>query len=121
MPRLRVNSLALLDSFICILKSVRVKSGNFVHQVNSDIHLQTVEIQIGRLLMSRFIRIFTVCLVTLIVLFQNLKNGTNKVAVRIYPLSEVTWLYHITTKILMFYMASPATFKNISFMGVSVG
>ena len=35
----------------------RVKSGNFGHQVNSDIRLQTVEIQ-----MSRLIRIFTVCL-----------------------------------------------------------
>ena len=35
----------------------RVKSGNFGHQVNSDIHLQTLEIQ-----MSRLIRIFIVCL-----------------------------------------------------------
>ena len=43
----------------------RVKSGNFGHQVNSDIHLQTVEIQMRRLLMSRLIRIFTVCLVTI--------------------------------------------------------
>ena len=43
----------------------RVKSGNFGHQVNSDIHLQTVEIQMRRLLMSRLIRIFTVCLVNL--------------------------------------------------------
>ena len=40
-----------------------VKSVNCGHQVNSDIHLQTVEIQ-----MSRLIRIFTVCLVNL--LFQ---------------------------------------------------
>ena len=31
----------------------RVKSGTFGHQVNSDIHLQTVEIQMRRLLMSR--------------------------------------------------------------------
>ena len=44
----------------------RVKSGNFGHQVNSDMHLQTVEIQMRRLLMSRLIRIFTVCLVNLI-------------------------------------------------------
>ena len=44
-------------------RSSRVKSGNFGHQVNSDIHLQTVEIQMRRLLMSRLIRIFTVCLV----------------------------------------------------------
>ena len=40
-----------------------VKSGNFGHQVNSDIYLQTVEIQLRRLLMSRLINIFTVCLV----------------------------------------------------------
>ena len=43
--------------------NTRVKSGNFGHQVNSDIYLQTVEIQMRRLLMSRLIRIFTVCLV----------------------------------------------------------
>ena len=42
----------------------RVK-GKFGHQVNSDIRLQTVEIQMRRLLMSRLIRIFTVCLVNL--------------------------------------------------------
>ena len=39
----------------------RVKSGNFGHQINSDIHLQTVKILMRRLLMSRLIRIFTVC------------------------------------------------------------
>ena len=44
----------------------RVKSGYFGHQVNLDIHLQTVEIQMRRLLMSRLIRIFPVCLVNLI-------------------------------------------------------
>ena len=39
----------------------KVKSGNFGHQVDSDVHLQTVEIQMRRrLLMSRLIRIFTV-------------------------------------------------------------
>ena len=43
----------------------RVKSGKFGHQVNSDTRLQTVEIQMRRLLMSRIIRIFTVCLVIL--------------------------------------------------------
>ena len=50
----------------------RVKLGNFGHQVNSDIHLQTLEIQLRRLLMSRLIRIFTVCLVNLffIVIFE---------------------------------------------------
>ena len=36
-----------------------VKSGNFGHQVNSDLHLQTVEIQMRWLLMSSLIRIFT--------------------------------------------------------------
>ena len=43
--------------------SYRVKSGNFGQQVNSDIPLQTVEIQMRRLLMSRLIWISTVCLV----------------------------------------------------------
>ena len=41
----------------------RAKSGNFGHQVNSDIHLQTKEMKMRRLLMSRLIRIFTVALV----------------------------------------------------------
>ena len=35
----------------CDTKITRVRSGNFGHQVNSDIHLQTVEIQ----MMSRLI------------------------------------------------------------------
>ena len=52
-----------LNNMTCKMPQVRVKSGNFGHQVNSDIHLQTVEIQMRRLLMSRPIRIFTVCLV----------------------------------------------------------
>ena len=43
----------------------RIKSGKFGRQVNSDTHLQTVEIQMIRLLISRLIRIFTVCLVNL--------------------------------------------------------
>ena len=47
------------------MKNSRVKSGNFGHQVNSDMHLQTVKIQMRRLLMSRLIRIFTFCLVSL--------------------------------------------------------
>ena len=42
----------------------RVKSVNFGHHVNSGIHLQTLEIQ-----MRRLIRIFTVCLVNLFLLF----------------------------------------------------
>ena len=49
----------------------RVKSGNFRYQVNSDIHLQTVEIQMRRLLMSRLIRMFTVCLVNLMFYSNN--------------------------------------------------
>ena len=49
--------------------SIRVKSGNFGHRVNSNIHLQTVELQMRRLLTSRFIWIFSVCLVNLF-LFQ---------------------------------------------------
>ena len=39
-----------------------VKSSKFGHQVSSDTRLQIVEIQMRRLLMSRLIRIFTVCL-----------------------------------------------------------
>ena len=57
---------------VCILtiqikyfKRPRVKSGNFRRQVNSDIHLQIVEIQMRRLLLSRLVRIFTVCLFNL--------------------------------------------------------
>ena len=44
----------------------KIKSGNFGQRVNSDIHLQTVKIQMRRLLMSRLIRIFTFCIVNLI-------------------------------------------------------
>ena len=46
---------------VSFLEYVRVKAGNFGHQINSDIHFQTMEIQIRRL-----IRIFTVCYVTYI-------------------------------------------------------
>ena len=45
--------------------NVTVRSDEFGHQVNSDTCLQTVEIQMRRLLMSRLKRIFTVCLVNL--------------------------------------------------------
>ena len=44
------------------VNKIRVKSGKFGHKVNSDTHLQTVIIQMRRLLMSRLIIIFTVCL-----------------------------------------------------------
>ena len=43
----------------------RVNSGSFGHQVNSDTHLQNGGNPDERLLMSRLIRIFTVCLVDL--------------------------------------------------------
>ena len=43
----------------------RIKLCKFGHQVNSDKRLQTVEIQMRQLLMSRLIRIFTDCLVKL--------------------------------------------------------
>ena len=46
-------------------KQTRVKSGNFGHQVNSDMHLQTDEILMRGLLMRRLIKSFTVCLVIL--------------------------------------------------------
>ena len=57
-PRSRISVFV-----IRFLKS-RVKSGNLGQQVNSDIHLQTVKIQMRRLLMSRLNRNFTVCLNT---------------------------------------------------------
>ena len=44
----------------------RVKSGNFGQRVNSDIRLQTVKIQMRRLIKSHLIRIFAICLVNLI-------------------------------------------------------
>ena len=50
-------------------QTMRVKSGKFGHRVNSDTQVQTVEIQMRRLLMSRFIRILNVCLVNFF-LFQ---------------------------------------------------
>ena len=69
----------------------KVNSSNFGHQVESDIHLQTVEIKMRRrLLMSRLIRIFTVLVYFSITW---LKNETNKVAVRISWLSEFTTIY----------------------------
>ena len=61
-------------------------------------HLQTVEIQMRRLLKSRLIRVFTVCFVSSFFLFQKIYNETNKVAVRIYLMSEATWLYPNTAQ-----------------------
>ena len=51
---------------VALERDPRVKSGKFGHQVNSETYLQTVEIQMRRLLMSRLIRIFTVCWVNLV-------------------------------------------------------
>ena len=50
-----------LPHYMCKLPGM-VKSGKFGHQVNSDTHLQIVLIQMRRLLMSRHIRSFTICL-----------------------------------------------------------
>ena len=63
-----------LPHYMCKLPG-RVKSGKFGH------YLQIGLIQMRRLLMSRHIRSFTVCLGNLF-LFQYLKYETNKVAVR---------------------------------------
>ena len=58
---------------------IGVKSGNFGHQVKSDIHLQTVEIQVRHL-----IRIFTVSLVNLMFYSNNLNMNQT------WSLSEFT-------------------------------
>ena len=54
-----------LQIFQVVFYKIRVKSGKFGHQVNSDTHLQTVYIQMRRLFKICLIRIFTVCLVNL--------------------------------------------------------
>ena len=63
-----------LPHYMCKLPGM-VKSGKFGH------YMQIVLIQMRRLLMSRHIRSFTICLGNLF-LFQYLKYETNKVAVR---------------------------------------
>ena len=63
-----------LPHYMCKLPG-RVKSGKFLH------YLLIVLIQMRRLLMSRHIRSFTICLGNLF-LFQYLKYETNNVAVR---------------------------------------
>ena len=60
-------------------KCHRVKSSKFGHLVNSDTHLQTVIIQMRRLLMSRLIRVFTDNLGNLY-LFQYLKYETKSLS-----------------------------------------
>ena len=61
-----VSTLVLPPLFdLKVAEYIGFKSGKFGHQVNSDTYLQTMEIQMRRLLMSRLIRIFTVCLVNL--------------------------------------------------------
>ena len=76
------------------MKYNRVKSGKVGHQVNSDTHLQTVSFQMRRLLMSRLIRIFTVCLVNFF-LFQYLKYEKTSLLFDFSCLSEYTRLYPI--------------------------
>ena len=51
----RLKSAGFIKWNIQLGDLARVKSGKFGHKVNSDTHLQTVEIQ------TRLIRIFTVC------------------------------------------------------------
>ena len=60
----------LLAYFMSTTRQSKVKAGNFGHQVNSDIHLQTMEIQMRRLLMSRLIMIFTVCYFNIILYYN---------------------------------------------------
>ena len=60
---------AMESSLTC--KYNKIKSGKFGRRVNSDTDLQTVIIQMRRLLRSRLIRIFTACLGNLF-LFQYL-------------------------------------------------
>ena len=53
--RNRNNTTKMNSKYVCLFDQVacyRVKSGEFGHQVNSDTHLQTVEIQMRLLLMS---------------------------------------------------------------------
>ena len=72
-------------------KNIRVKSGNFRQRVNSDIHLQTVKIQMRRLIKSRLIRIFAVCLVNF--LFNNSQIKETRSLSEFSELSEFTRLY----------------------------
>ena len=84
-----------LFRWTCYVHIYRVKSGNFGHQVNSDIRLQTVEIQMRRLFLSRLIRIFTVCLVNLFLI--SIIKIWKQTFYLIYLMSEVTWLYPTIT------------------------
>ena len=71
----------------------RVKLGNLEQRVNSEKPLQTVKIQIRRLIMSHLIRIFTVCPVNFVLISKQLTYNGNKVTVRINLLSQFTRLY----------------------------
>ena len=75
------------------LRTYRVETGKFGQRVNSDIPLQTVEILMRRLNMSRLIRIFTVCPVNFVNNSKQLPYKWKNVTVRIHPLSEFTQLY----------------------------
>ena len=46
-----------------------------------------------RLVMSRLIRIFTICFVKLFLYCYNYNHGTNKIEIRNYLMSEVSRLY----------------------------
>ena len=62
---------------------ISVESGNFGQGVNSDIPLQTVKIQMRRLIiMSRLIRIFPVCPVNFVLIPKQLTYKGKNVTVR---------------------------------------
>ena len=82
LPDVRIYLTLPYLALYALARHITVKLGKFGHQVKSETYLQTVLILMRRLLMSRLIRIFTVCLANLF-LFQYLKYETNKVAVRI--------------------------------------
>ena len=85
------------------IDKVRVKSGNFGHQVNSDIHLQTMEIQMRRLLMSRLTRIFTICLVNLFFYSNNQNMKQTRSLSNFSRPSEFTQLYPLLFCNCIFY------------------
>ena len=60
-----LESHGLISTIVSVSEFIRVESGHFENQLNSDIHLQTVESQMRRLLISRLIRNCTVCIINL--------------------------------------------------------
>ena len=76
------------------------KSGNFGHQVNSEIPLQTLEIQMRRLLMSRLIWIFIVCLdiwffIPIIKIWNNQSRCPNLADRPIFPDFTLSLAYYL--------------------------